>query len=159
MTIEKETARESERHGEAATPTGHRHGTSESFHQSTWPRHRVTGDPIMLVDGEIYGLATGEFAKGVVTVTPHTLVDGRILLYRTLIQSETTLIGWATTPQWRLVEVLRLAGVAIFGSVTRLELEDLRPITRSSALHAAIVQNASRPRLIDLGLETGGASC
>lgn len=159
MTNQKETARERERHGEATTPTGHRHVTSEAFHHGTWPLHRATGDPITLVDGGVYGLATGGLAKTAVPVTLHTLADGRILLYRTLVRDHTTLIGWVTTPMWRLVEVLRIAGVATFGSVTRLELEDLRPISHPSALHAAIVQNASRPRLIDLGLEIGGASC
>jgi hypothetical protein len=80
------------------------------------------------------------------------------MLYRTLVRDDSTLIGWATTPDWRLVEVLRITGVAVFGNPTHLEIEDLRPIDRSSQLHDVVVKNASRPRLADLGLEIGGDS-
>ena len=158
MNQNKNTARVSERHGEVSTPTGHRHCTSEDYHRGTWPLHRVTGDPITLIENDIYGLATGEFTKAPVPVTLHTLADGRFLLYRTLVREDSTLIGWATTPSWRLVAVLRIAGVAIFANLTQFEMEDIRPINPSSALHAAVIQNASRPRLADLGLEIGGDS-
>lgn len=158
MSQNKNTARVSERHGEVSTPTGHRHCTSETYHHGTWPLHRVTGDPVTLIENEVYGLATGELTQVSVPVTLHVLADGRFMLYRTLVRDDSTLIGWATTPDWRLVEVLRIAGVAVFGNPTHLEIEDLRPIDRSSQLHDVVVKNASRPRLADLGLEIGGDS-
>lgn len=158
MSISKNTNRlcRRELQPEAGEFLGIHQSPAGPYHRGVWPVHVQTGDPIIPVDGQLYVFETGGVPGQNFPVSCHTLSSGRLLFYRTLIREQDSLLGWASCPNWLIVEVLRIAGVIVFGARSTFEWEALRRIENGTSQHGDIVANAIRPRLADLGLEVEG---
>lgn len=128
-------------------------GPAGPYHRGVWPVHSQTGDPIIPIDGQLYVFHAGGVPGQDLPVTCHTLRCGRLLFYRTRFRDQDSLLGWASCPNWLIVEVLRVAGVVVFGTRSTFEWEALRQIEDGTSQHGDIVANAGRPRLAELGID------
>ena len=120
-----------------------------TYHFGFAPFNRDKNQIVDLVPNGVY-LAHTRPGDGGIPVTLHQLPSGRFVFYRTLVASTTNLLGWASTPTWRTVSLLRESDGGVIEQAAQLDFDLLERVRPGSIRMAKIRAASMRPSFNDV---------
>ena len=119
-------------------------GDAGDYHYGYAPFNERSQTVVDLVPNAIYLLHTQPADRGI-PVTLHQLPSGRYVFYGTLIAPSASLLGWASTPTWRTVLVLRQPDGVLIEQPASLDFDLIERVMPDSSRYPVIRAAASRP--------------